>query len=87
MHGRIGEAVALLHRWRPYFANLNDHSNEGIVHTTKPFFSAQFHPEAKGNVAMRSALARACVCVDTLIRKVQGVNGQCAVCAMMRRVM
>ena len=32
--------------WRPLFMNANDHSNEGIIHTYKPFFSAQFHPEA-----------------------------------------
>ena len=25
---------------------MNDETNEGIRHKTKPFFSAQFHPEA-----------------------------------------
>jgi len=25
---------------------LNDKTNEGIIHTSKPFFSVQFHPEA-----------------------------------------
>ena len=34
--------------WRPLFMNANDYSNEGIIHTYKPFFSAQFHPEAMG---------------------------------------
>jgi len=34
--------------WEPYFINLNDQTNEGIKHKTKPFFSAQFHPEASG---------------------------------------
>merc|ERR1719361_2426899 len=34
--------------WAPYFLNDNDHSVEGLVHTTKPFFSTQFHPEACG---------------------------------------
>ncbi len=30
----------------PWFTNANDGSNEGIKHTTKPFMSVQFHPEA-----------------------------------------
>ena len=32
--------------WEPLFVNVNDGTNEGIRHKTKPFFSAQFHPEA-----------------------------------------
>lgn len=35
-------------QWKPYFINLNDQSNEGMVHTERPIFSTQFHPEAKG---------------------------------------
>ncbi|KAG8432613.1 hypothetical protein GDO86_017020 [Hymenochirus boettgeri] len=31
--------------WKPLFLNINDHSNEGIMHETKPIFTAQFHPE------------------------------------------
>jgi carbamoylphosphate synthase small subunit len=34
--------------WEPLFVNLNDQTNEGIRHKTKPFFSTQFHPEASG---------------------------------------
>ncbi|KAL7268357.1 Multifunctional pyrimidine synthesis protein CAD [Rhizina undulata] len=34
--------------WTEYFVNLNDGSNEGMIHTSKPIFSTQFHPEAKG---------------------------------------
>lgn len=34
--------------WESYFNNLNDGSNEGIKHKTKPFSSVQFHPEAAG---------------------------------------
>jgi len=30
------------------FMNANDHTNEGIIHEWKPFFSVQFHPEAMG---------------------------------------
>ena len=25
---------------------MNDQTNEGIIHISKPFFGAQFHPEA-----------------------------------------
>jgi carbamoylphosphate synthase small subunit len=32
--------------WEPLFTNVNDNTNEGIRHKTKPFFSTQFHPEA-----------------------------------------
>ncbi|CEJ03210.1 Putative Carbamoyl-phosphate synthase, small subunit [Rhizopus microsporus] len=35
-------------QWKRLFINANDGSNEGIRHETKPFFSVQFHPEAKG---------------------------------------
>jgi len=34
--------------WKEYFVNLNDSSNEGMIHKSRPIFSAQFHPEAKG---------------------------------------
>ena len=32
--------------WEPFFINMNDGTNEGIRHKSKPYFSAQFHPEA-----------------------------------------
>jgi len=38
---------ALPDEWVPLFVNRNDGSNEGLMHSTKPWFSAQFHPEAK----------------------------------------
>ncbi len=31
---------------RPYFVNLNDKTNEGLIHTELPIFTVQFHPEA-----------------------------------------
>lgn len=34
-------------KWKPLFVNSNDDSNEGLIHMEKPFFSVQFHPEAR----------------------------------------
>ena len=33
--------------WKELFRNSNDGSNEGLIHLEKPFFSVQFHPEAR----------------------------------------
>ncbi|MFH2026645.1 MAG: carbamoyl-phosphate synthase (glutamine-hydrolyzing) small subunit, partial [bacterium] len=32
--------------WSPWFRNLNDGTNEGIIHESGRFMSVQFHPEA-----------------------------------------
>jgi carbamoyl-phosphate synthase small subunit len=45
-HGFAVEAKTLPKGWEPWFTNLNDGTNEGIKHKTKPFMSCQFHPEA-----------------------------------------
>ncbi|PGH06149.1 carbamoyl-phosphate synthase arginine-specific small chain [Blastomyces parvus] len=47
-HGYAVDATTLPSDWKPYFINLNDSSNEGLIHKTRPIFSTQFHPEAKG---------------------------------------
>ncbi|KNG82644.1 carbamoyl-phosphate synthase arginine-specific small chain [Aspergillus nomiae NRRL 13137] len=47
-HGYAVDASTLPSDWKPYFVNLNDSSNEGMIHKTRPIFSTQFHPEAKG---------------------------------------
>jgi len=47
-HGFAVDDRNLGAEWEPLFTNLNDHTNEGIRHKTKPFFSTQFHPEASG---------------------------------------
>lgn len=45
-HGYAVDADTLGSDWQPLFVNMNDGTNEGLRHTSKPFFSAQFHPEA-----------------------------------------
>ena len=45
-HGYALDGNSLPEGWEPYFINMNDGTNEGIRHSSKPFFSAQFHPEA-----------------------------------------
>ena len=45
-HGFAVDDSRLPADWEPYFTNMNDGTNEGIRHRSKPFFSAQFHPEA-----------------------------------------
>ena len=45
-HGYAVDDSTLPDEWEPLFVNMNDGSNEGIRHKTKPWFSAQFHPEA-----------------------------------------
>uniref|UniRef100_A0A4W3J2K6 Carbamoyl phosphate synthase arginine-specific large chain n=1 Tax=Callorhinchus milii TaxID=7868 RepID=A0A4W3J2K6_CALMI len=47
-HGYAIDSSTLPEGWKPMFVNANDETNEGIVHETKPIFTAQFHPEAKG---------------------------------------
>lgn len=45
-HGYAVDASSLQNGWEELFVNANDGSNEGIRHTTRPFFSVQFHPES-----------------------------------------
>jgi len=47
-HGFAIDNKTLKNDWIPYFINLNDDTNEGMKHKSKPFFSTQFHPEASG---------------------------------------
>ena len=47
-HGFAIDNYSLKKDWKPYFVNLNDLTNEGMIHSSKPFFSTQFHPEASG---------------------------------------
>ena len=45
-HGFAVDATGLGPDWEEWFVNMNDGTNEGIRHKTKPFCSVQFHPEA-----------------------------------------
>ncbi len=45
-HGYAVDSESLPEDWREWFVNDNDGTNEGIIHISKPFFAAQFHPEA-----------------------------------------
>jgi len=47
-HGFVVDEKKLPAGWETWFENANDLSVEGIRHKTKPFMSAQFHPEASG---------------------------------------
>jgi len=52
LKGIPGETVTYKWKFRippgfkPWFTNVNDKSNEGIMHKKLPFMSVQFHPEA-----------------------------------------
>ena len=45
-HGYAVDDKKLSSGWEPWFVNLNDGTNEGIIHKKKPFMAVQFHPEA-----------------------------------------
>ncbi|MDX2414891.1 MAG: carbamoyl phosphate synthase small subunit, partial [Bacteroidales bacterium] len=47
-HGFAVDNQSLGDDWEPLFVNVNDETNEGMKHVSKPFFSTQFHPEASG---------------------------------------
>jgi len=47
-HGYAVDDESIGEDWQVWFKNLNDDTNEGLLHKSKPFMSTQFHPEASG---------------------------------------
>ncbi|XP_074728352.1 carbamoyl-phosphate synthase [ammonia], mitochondrial [Strix uralensis] len=45
-HGYAIDSSTLPPVWKPLFVNANDQTNEGIMHETRPIFTAQFYPDA-----------------------------------------
>ena len=44
-HGFAVDNATIPEGWSVYFENLNDGSNEGLIHESGRYFSVQFHPE------------------------------------------
>lgn len=44
-HGYAVDSTTIPDQWELLFENINDGSNEGIIHSERPYFSVQFHPE------------------------------------------
>jgi carbamoyl-phosphate synthase (ammonia) len=67
-HGYAVVTETLPAGWKALFTNANDKSNEGLMHETKPFFTAQFHPEANGGPTDTSFL------FDVFLTNVRNAN-------------
>lgn len=65
-HGFAVDNKTLSNDWEPMFININDQTNEGMIHKSKSFFSTQFHPEASGGPTDTSFL------FDEFIKNIKG---------------
>ncbi|PIR83604.1 carbamoyl-phosphate synthase (glutamine-hydrolyzing) small subunit [Candidatus Kaiserbacteria bacterium CG10_big_fil_rev_8_21_14_0_10_51_14] len=68
-HGYAVDSKSLPPGWVEWFTNANDGSNEGIRHTTKPWISVQFHPEASPGPTDTAWI------FDDFIRDVKNISG------------
>lgn len=72
-HGFAVDVTTLGDDWEPLFTNLNDNSNEGIIHKDKPYFSVQFHPEHTAGPEDLELLFD--IFIDAVNDQVKGVSG------------
>ena len=70
-HGYAVDSSTLPAQCKQLFLNANDLTNEGIIHSHKPWFSAQFHPEACGGPTDTAFLFR------TFVGHVQNIPQPC----------
>lgn len=68
-HGFAVDESNMPEGWIPLFRNENDQTNEGIVHEKMPFFSVQFHPEAKAGPCDTEGLFDCFIDVSKLVRQ------------------
>lgn len=72
-HGFAVDALSIPKDWEALFTNLNDNSNEGIIHKEKPLFSVQFHPEHNAGPEDLELLFD--LFLETVVDQVKGVSG------------
>lgn len=72
-HGFAVDVKSIAKDWEPLFTNLNDDSNEGIIHKEKPFFSVQFHPEHTAGPEDLEMLFD--VFLEAVVDQAKGVSG------------
>lgn len=72
-HGFAVDPTSLEDGWEALFTNLNDNSNEGIIHKEKPYFSVQFHPEHTAGPEDLECLFD--VFLDTVKDNMKGASG------------
>lgn len=72
-HGFAVDADTIAKDWEPLFTNLNDNSNEGIIHKEKPLFSVQFHPEHTAGPEDLEMLFD--LFLEAVVDQVKGISG------------
>ncbi len=68
-HGYAVDESTLPSDWATWFTNLNDGTNEGLMHRYKPFRTVQFHPEAAAGPNDTAFLFDDFIAMATAMRK------------------